>query len=194
MTDKSFAAQVWQTLTAIDVTPHVEQKGSLDYISWAHCLQILRDTYPDTKFPTFGRTDNEATGTVSVRCRVTIAEGDKEVTQEMSLPVMDYKNKAITNPDERDINDSNMRCFVKCCATHGLGISMYQKELNVPEVKKEPIPPNWADDAQMMVIQDFADAGKIPEETTKWLDGRKWKMTKNQAAELIKKLKEQGNE
>lgn len=186
----SFAKEVWQTLSAVDVTPYVEKKGGLSYISWANCYGLVKREYPETHFPTFDYFEIGETG--MVRCRVTVAEGEKEVTQEMSLPVMDYKNKSIVTPTTRDINDSNMRCFAKCCAVHGLGIDLFQGELNVPEVQPEPVPENWATDEQMAKIQEYAEADAIPAPTVEWLEGRKYKLTQNQATTLLAKLREQG--
>ena len=38
---------------------------------------------------------------------------------------MDNRNKAIQNPNARDISDAQMRCFVKAIAMHGVGIGLY---------------------------------------------------------------------
>jgi len=46
----------------------------------------------------------------------------------MWLPVLDHKNKAITNPNAFDINSARMRCLVKCLAMHGLGHYIYSGE------------------------------------------------------------------
>ena len=46
----------------------------------------------------------------------------------MWLAVMNYSNKAITNPTSVDINKSQMRCFVKCIAMFGLGLHIYAGE------------------------------------------------------------------
>jgi hypothetical protein len=56
-------------------------------------------------------------GTASVACTVSIGS----VKQHMWLPVMDYRHKAIANPDARSISDAKMRCMVKCFALFGLG-------------------------------------------------------------------------
>jgi hypothetical protein len=46
----------------------------------------------------------------------------------MWLPVMDYKNKAIPNPDARAVSDTRMRCLTKCLAMYGLGHYIYAGE------------------------------------------------------------------
>ena len=56
-----------------------------------------------------------------VKAGVTVGE----LTHEMTLPVMDNRNKAIQNPNARDISDAQMRCFVKAIAMHGIGIGLY---------------------------------------------------------------------
>jgi hypothetical protein len=51
----------------------------------------------------------------------------------MWLPVMDYKNNAIKNPDARKISDTKMRTLVKCLAMFGLGHRIYAGEdINPP--------------------------------------------------------------
>jgi len=60
-------------------------------------------------------------GTASVSCTVTIGS----VSREMWLPVMDYKNRAVANPDSRAISDSKQRCLVKCFAAFGLASYLY---------------------------------------------------------------------
>jgi hypothetical protein len=44
------------------------------------------------------------------------------------LPVMDYRNKAIPNPDAFAVNTAMQRCLTKGIALHGLGLSLYAGE------------------------------------------------------------------
>jgi hypothetical protein len=60
-------------------------------------------------------------GTASVTCDVTIGD----VRRDMWLPVMDYKNKAIIDPDSRAISDAKQRCLTKCFGIFGLGCYLY---------------------------------------------------------------------
>jgi len=48
------------------------------------------------------------------------------------LPVMDYKNKAIVNPDAFAVNTAIMRCMTKALSLHGLGLYIYAGE-DLPE-------------------------------------------------------------
>jgi hypothetical protein len=53
------------------------------------------------------------------------------------LPVMDYRNKPIPNPDAFQVNSSLMRCLVKAVAMHGLALYIYAgDDLPDEEVKK----------------------------------------------------------
>jgi len=44
------------------------------------------------------------------------------------LPVMDHRNKAITNPDAFQVNTAIMRCMTKALSLHGLGLYIYAGE------------------------------------------------------------------
>jgi hypothetical protein len=57
------------------------------------------------------------------------------------LPVMDYKNKPILNPDAFAVNTAIMRCMTKALALHGLGIYIYSgDDLPEDESKEAPTP------------------------------------------------------
>jgi len=48
------------------------------------------------------------------------------------LPVMDHRNKPITNPDAFAVNTAIMRCMTKGLSLHGLGLYIYAGE-DLPE-------------------------------------------------------------
>ena len=54
------------------------------------------------------------------------------------LPVMDHRNKPITNPDAFQVNTAIMRCMTKGLALHGLGLYIYAGE-DLPEGEAEPV-------------------------------------------------------
>lgn len=133
------AAEIWNTLSKVDVNEHTQDKGGLTYLSWAWAWGVMMKHYPDLSIE-WHRNSGGATevgtdaiaypgGTVMVSCTVTIGyEGTSAVRRTMWLPVMDYRNKAITNPDTRAISDSKMRCMTKCFALFGLGHYIYAGE------------------------------------------------------------------
>ena len=54
------------------------------------------------------------------------------------LPVMDYKNKAISNPDAMSVNTAMQRCLAKAIALHGIGLYIYSGE-DVPNIETEVV-------------------------------------------------------
>jgi len=114
---------VWNTLSSIDVSKHIEKKGNLSYLSWAYAWGTLMAHYPDASYCYYPPKILE-NGTAEVEVDLAV-EG---ISRRMWLPVMDHRNKAIVNPTSRDISDARMRCLVKCIAMFGLGHYIYAGE------------------------------------------------------------------
>jgi hypothetical protein len=113
--------QIWDTLSKINVKEHVEKRDKFDYVSWANAWWLLMEEYPEATYQYHeGRKFDD--GTVEVSVTIMIGETSRTTT----LPVMDYRNKAIVSPDSRQVNDAKQRCFVKAMAMYGLGISVYR--------------------------------------------------------------------
>jgi len=134
---------VWATLSTIDCKDHVDKKGQFSYLSWTWAWAMVKDLYPlasyellpDTVYPD---------GTMEVRVKVGIGSNgwDRDgvfsgdyVSNTMWLPVLDFKNKAISGPNAFDINSARMRCLVKCLAMFGLGHSIYAGESTPQETQ-----------------------------------------------------------
>lgn len=115
--------EIWEKLSKIDCALHIEKKNNLSYLSWAWAWATLMEHYPDATFE-FDEPKSQPDGTMMVFCTVRIGESSRR----MWLPVMDYKNKAISNPDAFAINTAMMRCLVKCLALYGLGHYIYAGE------------------------------------------------------------------
>lgn len=128
---------VFEHFSKMDVSDHVEKKMGLSYLSWAWAWTIIKSYDYDakreyTKFDELmdGQTTGRKvdymktdTGTY-VECTLTI-KGHSETE---TLFVMDYKNKAVINPDQAQINKAKQRCFVKAAALFGLGLNLYAGE------------------------------------------------------------------
>jgi hypothetical protein len=127
-------SNVWTTLSAIDVSKHIEKKGNLSYLSWAYAWGTLMKYYPEATY-FYDEPNVDPNGTVEVEVELTI-EG---ITRRMWLPVMDHRNKAIVNPTSRDVSDARMRCLVKCIAMFGLGHYIYAGEDLPLAVSDSPI-------------------------------------------------------
>ncbi|MAF43473.1 MAG: hypothetical protein CMI54_04790 [Parcubacteria group bacterium] len=121
------AKEIWDTLSGIDVSSHVDKKGNLSYLSWAWAWGTLMKHYPQAIY-NFLKTERHDDGTCTVYCEVII----DEVSRLMWLPVMDHRNNAIKDPDARKISDTKMRCLTKCLAMFGLGHYIYAGE-DLPE-------------------------------------------------------------
>ena len=130
------AKTIWDTLSKIDVSEHTEKKGNLTYLSWAWAWGTLMKHYPDANYEFETETFND--GTMEVRVVVAITENEETVMRHMWLPVLDFKNKAIPNPNSFEINKSKMRCLTKCLAMFGLGHYIYAGE-DLPEESNECI-------------------------------------------------------
>lgn len=117
----------FEKLAAINVSDKIEKKNGLSYLSWAWAVDQLLRADPAATWE-YGPTMRFDNGSIMVVCTVT-AFG-KPMT--MQLPVMDYKNKAIPNPDAFAVNTAMQRCLVKAIALHGLGLYIYAGE-DLPE-------------------------------------------------------------
>ena len=133
-------SSTWETLSKIDVSEHTEEKNGLTYLSWAWAWGKVKDNYPkaryikriwDTELP-YTRDDQ---GYAYVE--VTVIIGDEE--QSELMPVLDYKNQSVKNPNSFQVNTALQRCLAKCCAMHGLGHYIYAGE-DLPQGVEEPEP------------------------------------------------------
>ena len=146
-------ARVWADLSAINVNDQIQKKGNLSYLSWAWAWSTLMSKYPESYYVfQDNRIEN---GTVMVECVLTIHEGEEVATRTMWLPVMDHRNKAIVDPDTRDISDARMRCLVKCLAMFGLGFYIYAGE-DIPSTEKEALD-QPIDQAQAQRLNEMLD-------------------------------------
>ncbi len=120
-----------EALLKKNVNEHVEKKNGLSYLSWAWAWAeaLKADPKATYKIEMFGdKCFMDINGTAMVF--VTVTMFDKPMT--CQLPVMDYRNKAILNPDAFAVNTAIMRCMTKALALHGLGLYLYSGE-DVPE-------------------------------------------------------------
>jgi len=134
MSKTTLMARVWADLSAINVNEHVQKKANLSYLSWTWAWSTLMSKYPESYYVFEDRSQDD--GSVMVECVMTIHQGEEVATRTMWLPVMDHRNKAIINPNARDISDTRMRCLVKCLAMFGLGFYIYAGE-DIPSAEKE---------------------------------------------------------
>ena len=114
-----------------NVNEHTEKKNNLTYLSWAWAWAeaLKADSGATYKVEMFGdKCFMDINGTAMVF--VTVTMFGKPMT--CQLPVMDYRNKAIPNPDAFAVNTAIMRCMTKALSLHGLGLYIYAGE-DIPE-------------------------------------------------------------
>ena len=129
-----------EQLLARNVNEHTEKKVNLTYLSWAWAWAEALKADPTATFivQTFDECGpNGAKRTVpymgingSAMVWVTVTMFGKPMT--CQLPVMDHRNKAITDPDAFQVNTAIMRCMTKALGLHGLGLYIYAGE-DLPE-------------------------------------------------------------
>ena len=158
ITDAERRSIMFEALSALDLSPLVEKRDNLTYLSWGNCFSVLKQIYP---MATYRVIKNPATGLpyftdpnvgIFVYTEVEI-EG---VTTECFLPVMDNKNKAmklepytyqvwdnykkvyvdktVSRVTSFEINCTIWRALVKNVAlATGIGLYIYQGE-DVPSL------------------------------------------------------------
>ena len=141
-----------------NVNEHTEKKNNLTYLSWAWAWAeaLKADANATYKVEMFGdKCFMDINGTAMVFVTVTIF--GKPMT--CQLPVMDYRNKAISNPDAFAVNTAIMRCMTKALSLHGLGLYIYAGE-DIPEEGKVIKPTSGAivDKSRENIIADVAIA------------------------------------
>ena len=130
-------------LLKVNVNDHTEKKNGLTYLSWAWAwAEVLKadpaatfevQTFDNDKMTTMPYMDVNGTALVWV----TVTMFGKPMT--CMLPVMDYRNKPIPNPDAFAVNTAIMRCMTKAVALHGLGLYIYAGE-DLPESDEKDAP------------------------------------------------------
>jgi hypothetical protein len=140
-----------ETLLKTDVNNHTEKKNGLTYLSWAWAWAEALKADPNATYKIETYEEHGQNGScrtvpymnINGTCMVfvTVTMFGKPMT--CQLPVLDYKNKSIPDPDAFQVNTAIMRCMTKGLALHGLGLYIYAGE-DLPEeggvVRKGPGP------------------------------------------------------
>mgnify|MGYP003143708253 CR=1 FL=1 len=127
---------VWETLS--NINDKAEKKNGLTYLSWAWAWGVLKKHYPSATFEKHIQPNGmpyilDDNGYAYVQVTVTV----EDINATELFPVLDYKNKAIQNPDAFQINTAMQRALAKAISYHGLGHYIYAGE-DLPESNGEP--------------------------------------------------------
>ena len=108
---------------------YVSKKQGLNYVKWSYALECLKAAFPDSdvSWREWDGLDHllYPSGSAIVEAIITIRDGGEELVTKFPLPVLDYRNKAIENPNAMDVNTAKMRAFVKAMGTLGFGLNVY---------------------------------------------------------------------
>lgn len=180
---------IFETLFEINVNDHVEKKNGLSYLSWPYAWAEAKKRFPNATYKVY-ETENGCIyftdgRTCWVKTGVTI-EGLEHIEY---LPIMDYKNKAISLEDVTsfDVNKSIQRSLTKALARHGLGLYLYSGE-DLPEIEIEKI---TSKDASILksTVKSFEDNSQIYEMILKKYKVKNFKeLTQKQRAEILEGL------
>jgi hypothetical protein len=122
----------YNELRKINVSDHIEKKNGLSYLSWAWAVDTLLQQDPTATW-TYGE-PKQFGETLMVFC--TVHAFGKSMTSQ--LPVLNFRNQAIPNPDAMAVNTAMQRCLAKAIALHGLGLYIYAGE-DLPQEEVQPI-------------------------------------------------------
>lgn len=177
MSDKkeytSFAEEVWDTLSRIDVSDHVDyieatgKRPEISYIAWHTAWALLKRKFPASTY-NHGSDIWHPDGTVEVEVEVWIYSDDREQCQMTNarLSVMDNWMNPIANPTARQINDSRQRVLVKALAFAGLGLTLWSGD-STPIGELD----DCIDDDQLELISQLVENSDTNLETfLKWAD------------------------
>ena len=117
----------FKELRKIDVSKYTEKKGKFTYLSWSWCVDTLIQ-HDESATWTYAEPLTLPDGSMMVFCTV-IAFGKSMTAQ---LPVLDFKNQAIKNPNTMQLNTAMQRCLAKAISLFGIGLYIYQGE-DLPE-------------------------------------------------------------
>jgi hypothetical protein len=191
----------YSEIRKVNVNEHIEQKNGLNYLSWAWAVDQLLQLDPTATW-SFGEPARFGE-TLMVFC--TVKAFGKDMCAQ--LPVMDYRNKAIANPDAMFVNTAMQRCLAKAIALHGLGLYIYTGEdllqedsvekpktleLKQPEFSKQEMEIFGEKAAQItehISAKKFADAMSIYNEFDNEQKTALWFMLDSTTRRLIKEYK-----
>ena len=114
-------------LRKLDVSKYIEKKGKFSYISWSWAVDTLLQ-YCESSEWTYADPLTLPDGSMMVFC--TVKAFGKEMTAQ--LPVLDFKNQAIKNPNTMQLNTAMQRCLAKGIALFGISLHLYYGE-DLPE-------------------------------------------------------------
>lgn len=125
-----------------DVSPFVERKNNLLYVSWANAWAGIKKLHPDATYKVYETPEGCNYFTDGRFCWVKTGVTVEGIEHIEYLPVLDYRNKSIplNAVTSFDVNTSIQRSLTKACARHGYGLKVYAGEDVEAATKETPTP------------------------------------------------------
>lgn len=140
-------ASVFETLNAVNVKEHTEEKNGKTYLPWAWAWSELKKKYPGATYTIYEDSRGFFYHTDGTTCWVKTGVTVEGVEHIEYLPIMDARNKSIpfSSVTSTDVNKAIQRSLTKACARHGLGLYVYAGE-DLPDQldQEEPAAENKA--------------------------------------------------
>jgi len=125
-------------LRYVDVTSHMEKKAGFTYLSWPFAIEQLFIYYPDARWA-YKEAIAAPDDSVLIEISLHLDNDGTKLPYILQHPVLDYRNKPITNPNCFDVNTANMRGLTKLISmATGIGLHIYAGEDLPPEDDKQP--------------------------------------------------------
>ena len=139
-TKKTTKKEIWDTLSKVNVNPHLKQKGDFPYLPWADAWKIMMEHYPDVTFENEYNDDGypvfyDPQGRGMVRVSVMVC-GYVHTEDYM---ITNWSNQVVPEPNPSLVNQCLKRAMVKCMAYFGLAAYLYNSEDMTDECPEEII-------------------------------------------------------
>lgn len=147
---------IFKTLSEIDISPKIKQKNKMDYLPWSSAWDFVKNIYPQASYRVVKTEDGCIYHNDGRTCWVETEMTINGETQTEILPVLDFRNQAITleKVTSSDVNKSIKRCLVKNLALFGLGLSLWNgEELSDNAKKKKDEGEKSLRDAQTKLVE-----------------------------------------
>lgn len=123
-------------LRKVNVSDFVEKKNNLSYLSWAWAVDQLLQRDPSASWE-YRWHDNKPFVSIGETAMVFCTVKAFGTERTAFLPVMDYKNRPIPNPNSFEVNTAMQRALAKAISLHGLGLYIYAGE-DLPPGEEKP--------------------------------------------------------
>lgn len=133
----------FDTLSQINVNEYTEKRGQFTYLSWSHAWAEVKKRFPSATYTYYVNPETHQPYSFEEKvggfCHTSVTiDGE---TLQMWLPILNYNNKTILEPNSFDINSCLMRCLTKNLAMFGLGFYIYKNEsFPSEEADEKPAP------------------------------------------------------